>query len=209
MLNCGTAGSCHGGSLEGPYQWIKKISDKTGSGISYSTSQPYLACSSESKEGFCPHVDFTCNAMNTARTCPTFGKKCVGLSSYPNATVSDFGIIHGSEAMQKEIFHRGPIACTVDANPLHDYTGGIVTARGLFVNHIISLVGWGTDSKEGLYFYMRNSWGEYWGENGYARVKAGAISMTMCSWAVPGTYSAPELNNMMHCYEDGSNCAAA
>eukprot|EP00756_Hemistasia_phaeocysticola_P043101 Hpha_TRINITY_DN17007_c5_g1::TRINITY_DN17007_c5_g1_i3::g.166521::m.166521/K08568/CTSZ; cathepsin X len=22
MLNCGTAGSCHGGSIDGPYQWI-------------------------------------------------------------------------------------------------------------------------------------------------------------------------------------------
>jgi len=208
MLNCGTAGSCHGGSLDGPYQWIKSLSDKTGSGISYTTSQPYLACSSESKEGFCPQVDTSCNALNTARTCPTFGKQCVGLNAYPNATVADFGHIRGSDAMQKEIYNRGPIACTVDATPLHDYTGGIVTTKGFMTNHIISLVGWGTDAKDGLYFIMRNSWGEYWGEAGYARVQAGAISMNNCAWAVPGEYSAPEKANMPRCYEDGSNCAA-
>merc|ERR1712216_170115 len=26
MLNCGGVGSCHGGSVDGPYQWIKQIS---------------------------------------------------------------------------------------------------------------------------------------------------------------------------------------
>merc|ERR1711976_1104050 len=56
MLNCGGVGSCHGGSLDGPYQWIKSISDKTGSGISYTTSQPYQACSSESQEGLCQEM---------------------------------------------------------------------------------------------------------------------------------------------------------
>ena len=71
MLNCGGVGSCHGGSVDGPYQWLHKIS-KQGSGISYDTSNPYMACSSESKEGFCPHADWSCKAENIARTCSTF-----------------------------------------------------------------------------------------------------------------------------------------
>lgn len=78
MLNCGTAGSCHGGSLDGPYQWIKSIGDKTGAGISYATSQPYMACSSESREGICPNGDWTCKPEKVAVTCGTFGEKCVG-----------------------------------------------------------------------------------------------------------------------------------
>ena len=52
MLNCGNVGSCHGGSVDGPYQWIHKLS-RSGTGISYETQQPYLACSSESNEGIC------------------------------------------------------------------------------------------------------------------------------------------------------------
>jgi len=78
MLNCGNAGSCHGGSLDGPYQWIKETGDKTGSGISYTTSQPYFACSSEQEEGICKGMDWSCTAKNTAVTCGTFGVQCLG-----------------------------------------------------------------------------------------------------------------------------------
>jgi hypothetical protein len=48
-------------------------------------SQPYLACSEESKEGFCPHVDTSCSAANTCKTCDTFG----GMVSYPESSVYD------------------------------------------------------------------------------------------------------------------------
>ena len=40
VLNCGGVGSCHGGTVDGTYQWIDSISLKTGSGISYYTSNP-------------------------------------------------------------------------------------------------------------------------------------------------------------------------
>merc|ERR1712238_349987 len=53
MLNCGQVGSCYGGSVDGPYQWISQISKSTGTGIGYETAQPYMACSSDSKKGFC------------------------------------------------------------------------------------------------------------------------------------------------------------
>ncbi|KAL3899133.1 MAG: hypothetical protein SGPRY_012697, partial [Prymnesium sp.] len=39
ILNCGNAGSCHGGSVDGPYQWIHSLS-KTGTGIAYETENP-------------------------------------------------------------------------------------------------------------------------------------------------------------------------
>merc|ERR1711871_1610851 len=96
ILNCGNVGSCYGGSIDGAYQWIHKISKKTGSGISYETANPYIACSSDSKEGFCGHVDTTCNALNVARTCGSFDKEggsCTGLSQYPNVTVAEYGSI--------------------------------------------------------------------------------------------------------------------
>ena len=48
LLNCGGVGSCHGGSVIGPYFWMHKISQQNA-GISYETSNPYLACSSESQ----------------------------------------------------------------------------------------------------------------------------------------------------------------
>merc|ERR1712012_732384 len=145
LLNCGDAGSCHGGSIDGPYQWLHKIS-KTGTGISYETAQPYLACSSESKEGFCPNADWTCTPLNIARTCGSFdseGGSCSGLNAYPNATISDYGSISGVSAMQNEIYQRGPIACGIDAMPLLNWESGIISTAGSGTDHVISVVGWG------------------------------------------------------------------
>lgn len=210
MLNCGNAGSCHGGSVDGPYQWIHNLGKRTGSGISYATSQPYLACSSESREGFCRSVDTTCKPINVARTCSTFGVDCVALDHYPNATISDYGSISGKNAMMKEIYNRGPISCGIDANPILKYTTGIAKGWSFLQDHVVSVVGWGTDSTEGLYWIVRNSWGEYWGEQGYVYVKSGALALQQgCSWAVPADFSAPEKDNDIHCYEGGENCQSS
>ena len=149
--------------------------------------------------------------MNVARTCSTFtsmGGKCVGLSSYPNATVAEYGEISGADAMQKEIYKRGPIACGIDAAPIEDYTGGIATDEGSSVDHVISVVGWGADADTNTkYWIVRNSWGEYWGEQGYIRVAFGALHIEdSCAWATVDSFTAPEMNNQVPCYEDGSNC---
>jgi len=209
LLNCGNAGTCYGGSIDGPYQWIYDIS-QTGTGISYETSQPYLACSSDSQEGFCPQIDTTCKSVNVARTCGGFseeGGPCNGLSQYPNATVVDFGSISGKDSMMKEIFNRGPIACGVDANPLLNYEGDIINLEGGGIDHVVSVVGWSTHPEKGFHWIIRNSWGEYWGEFGYFRVAEGALNIEeQCSWAVVGEYTAPELNNQFPCHEGGDNC---
>lgn len=209
MLNCGEIGSCHGGSVVGPYQWMHDISHKTGSGISYETSQPYMACSSESQQGFCPHADWTCKPENVARTCSTFPPTgfCAAVDKYPNATVAEYGSIQGAKAMQAEIFARGPIACGIDAGPILKYTTGIATGAGQGVDHVISVVGWGKDPKEGNYWIVRNSWGEFWGNMGYVNVKFGALFIeSQCAWATLMDYTAEEKGNQVHCYEDASNC---
>jgi len=209
VLNCGNVGSCHGGSLDGPYQWIQSMGS---TGISYETSNPYLACSSESTEGFCPHVDLSCTAKNIARTCGGFseeGGPCTGLSHYPNATVVDYGSVNMRSAIQKEILNRGPVACLIDANPLLNYESGIIKDTSSSLDHVISVVGWGKDESEGSYWIVRNSWGEFWGEMGYVRVGFGALGVEeACSWAVPGDFTAAEKNNQFHCHEGGDNCRA-
>merc|ERR1711865_847596 len=198
VLNCGEVGSCHGGSVDGPYQWMHDISKKTGSGVSYETSNPYMARSSESTEGICPSVKWECTDENVARTCSTFAPSgfCGAIKNYPNATISEYGSISGADAMAKEIFARGPISCGIDASPILKYTGGIATEEGESVDHVISVVGWGNDEKEGQYWIVRNSWGEYWGEMGYIRVKKGVNALqleTGCSWASVKSFT--ELNN--------------
>ena len=132
-------------------QWLHKIS-LTGSGISYETQNPYMACSSESSDGLCGAGDWTCTDINVARTCSTFpssGGKCMAITKYPNATISEYGSISGADAMAKEIYARGPISCGIDAAPILDYKGGISKLRGNYVDHVISVVGWGKDPVDG------------------------------------------------------------
>merc|ERR1719453_1305066 len=208
ILNCGNVGSCHGGSVIGPYSWLSDMS-KQNAGIPYETSNPYLACSSESDDGICQGQDWSCTPMNVTRTCSTFPPrgKCSPITKYPNATIADFGQISGADAMQKEIAKNGPIACGIDAGPILNYTSGISTLAGDGVDHVVSVVGWGTDATAGKYWIVRNSWGEYWGEMGYIRVAFGKLHLEdQCAWATLKTFTAPENNNQVHCFEGGENC---
>jgi len=212
ILNCAGGGSCHGGSVDGPYQWLHRLGKTTGAGISYETSMPYMACSAESEDGICAGGDWSCTPANVARTCSTFpsmGGVCSEITPYPNIMIAEYGSISGRAAMQKEIYKRGPIACGIDAEPILEYTSGIADGRGTMVDHVVSVVGWGEEAGRG-YWIVRNSWGEYWGEMGFVRVAFGALRLeSQCSWATVASYTAPELGNQVHCYEGGENCAAS
>merc|ERR1719506_1125184 len=214
ILNCGGVGSCHGGTVDGPYQWIHHISTKTGSGIAYETENPYMACSSESDQGICKGQDWSCTPENVARTCSTFPPSgfCGAITSYPNATISEYGSIEGADNMAKEILARGPISCGIDAGGILKYTGGVVSTPGEGVDHVVSVVGWGTEGDK-QYWMVRNSWGEYWGEMGYVRVEKGNNALSLeeqCTWAVPGSFTGGflETSTNTRCYEDGTNCGS-
>jgi len=219
ILNCagGIAGSCHGGSHTGVYEFMQS------NAVPFDTCMPYLACSEESEEGFCPHVDTTCSAVNTCRTCGTFsdmGGKCVELDYFPNATVSEFGEIGDgmsdmfedqakrADKIKAEIYARGPVAATINADPLRDYEGGIIDddTASTTADHIISIVGFGKDPDTHKDFWIiRNSWGEYWGEMGFARVAAGKNMLGIedsVVWATPGSFTVANVP----CNEDGTIC---
>jgi len=70
--------------------------------------------------------------------------------------------------MKQEIYQRGPIACGIVANDtLMNYSGGIINETSSDdIDHIISLVGFGTNDDGTEYWIGRNSWGTHWGENG-------------------------------------------
>jgi cathepsin X len=212
ILNCGReiAGSCHGGSPTGLFHFVKS----TGF-VPYDTCQPYLACSSESIQGFCPHVDTTCSAISTCKTCTP--NQCREIDIFPNATIAEYGTIdkktvkHNTsvvEAIRAEIFVRGPVVAVIAGHPLTDYRGGIfddVNATRK-TTHAVSLVGWGTEEETGRKFWIvRNSWGQYWGEMGYFKILMGQNVLGIerkIMWAVPGTFTVMNYP----CFEDGKNC---
>lgn len=211
ILNCAAdvAGSCHGGSPSQTYSFIKS----TGY-VPYDTCLQYEACSSDSDEGFCRYTDNTCKPINICRTCSTFkenGGFCSELDHFPNATIAEHGNVRGEANIMKEVYARGPVACEVNASPLHDYEGGIFddASNKDGSNHIVSITGWGhDDATDTPYWLVRNSWGEYWGENGFFRIKRGENQLKieqLCAWATPGTWT--ETN--YPCHEDGANCASS
>lgn len=65
------------------------------------------------------------------------------------------------------------------------YTGG---CKYNSINHAMDAVGYGTDEETGIeYVIIRNSWGTWWGEGGYAKVEIGEPfeggKCHMWSWA--------------------------
>jgi len=209
ILNCGgdVAGSCHGGYHTGVYQLIHDEGF-----VPFDTCQPYLACSSESTEGFCEHVDTTCKKDNICRTCDTFGGmggKCTEIDYFPNATVAEYGMVDQDvDKIMTEIYTRGPVAATINAEPIVEYMGGIYTDTEAerMTNHIVSIVGWGMDEDSGKkHWIVRNSWGHYWGEMGYIRVEMGHNILGLegeVAWATVGSWT--EMN--FPCSENGANC---
>jgi len=210
LLNCGAiAGSCYGGNPVGVYEWIM-----TNGGIAYASANPYLACSPDSKEGFCGHVDTECKPINIARSCDTFiasGGSCTALDHYPNATIKEYGIVASEHNIKAEILKRGPVACSVAAtDALDNYEGGVLDedpADGIQnqqVNHVVSIVGWGWEDHV-PYWVARNSWGEHWGEMGFFRVRRGNNSFQLeseCVYAVPGNFTTQNYP----CHENSGNC---
>lgn len=163
ILNCAgnMAGSCHGGSHTGVYQFIKE-----NGFVAYDTCQPYIACSAESTDGFCGHVDTTCSAINTCRTC-THDGACKAIKVFPNASLAEYGtysvmkdMASVSHKIKAEIYARGPVAAGINAEPIVHYEGGIVNNThwwNMMVNHIVAIVGWGTEKETGdQYWIIRN-----------------------------------------------------
>ena len=92
--------------------------------------------------------------------------------------------------MKAEIFNRRPIDCGVEVTErFHAYTGGVYEEHKAFwsINHSIAVVGYGVEN--GVEYWVgRNSWGTYWGEEGFFRIRMHKNNNAIeedCNWAVP------------------------
>lgn len=180
LLNClGNQSSCNGGSPSLAYEYIRTH------GIPDETCAPYEA------------KDLPCTPENICKVCqynlrdPT--KLCTAQPTFPLYYVAEHGHVAGVDAMMAEIYSRGPIACTITVtDALENYTKGVFIDTSGIVrpDHVISVVGFGVDSTNNTpYWIIRNSWGTFWGEKGWAKIVRGknalGIETQGCDWAVP------------------------
>ncbi|XP_018419034.1 PREDICTED: zingipain-2-like [Nanorana parkeri] len=92
--------------------------------------------------------------------------------------VSKFYVLLGEENMASSLALDGPITVGIDASEdFQLYKDGIFTGECTEQpTHAVIIVGYGTeyDKEEGAeidYWIIKNSWGESWGEKGYAKMQ--------------------------------------
>jgi len=121
-----------------------------------------------------------CSAMTICRNCNP-GEACFVPDQYLVYQVDEYGYFGGEEAMMQEIYQRGPIACGIAVpEALEEYTSGVYCddTGDQEIVHDIEIVGYGEEDGQ-KYWLVRNSWGTYWGEEGFFKVCRGTNNIAI------------------------------
>merc|ERR1712070_1007417 len=174
MINCGKGGNCKGGNHFLAYKWLT-----TSEGVVDETCAPYEA------------KNHKCNAERVCKDCKHSGT-CSAVKNPSKYKIAEFGAVVGEQNIMAEIKARGPVACGVAVTKdfMNNYKGGVYedTSGENRIRHVISLLGWGVAKDGSKYWIGRNSWGSYWGENGFFKIVRGKNNLMIeseCAWAVP------------------------
>jgi len=147
-LQCGGVGGCEGSIPEVAYDYIQLY------GMITEWMYPYSAYFGKSD---------ACSLNSTATP------SVIEISGYQKLPANDYS------AVMKALVEIGPLAVNVQADVWSDYVSGVFdgckNASNVAIDHVVQLVGYGTDPHGGDYWLIRNSWDATWGENGYIRLK--------------------------------------
>jgi cathepsin X len=177
-MSCHRGGDCNGGEPSSVYEWAFSV------GLPHSSCEQYVAHNN-------PLSNYDCTAMDICKDCTPpacpFGETCQDncwAVDYKKYFVSSYYGVAGAEQMKSEIFANGPISCGIQAsaNLEDNYKEGIWRQYIKLpdLNHEIAVVGWDVDSVSGdEYWIVRNSWGTYWGNNGFFYLPIGDQSLNL------------------------------
>ena len=153
LVSCTDSGTCAGGWHTEAYEYLKLggLTDPCGQG------------------GAVLEADFPYVAWDAPCTCP-----------YPHphsiwswAVVGPEGGTATVEQIKQAIMDHGPVStCVHVSNAFQAYNGGVFNyceAGG--INHCVDLVGWDDNQGSAGVWFLRNSWGTSWGEQGYMRIE--------------------------------------
>ncbi|KAH9108087.1 hypothetical protein LEN26_014192 [Aphanomyces euteiches] len=132
----------------------------------------------DSSNGKCPPEGYCINCMKT----PTNETPvCFPVTKVVRYRAKAYWRFSGEYAMMKELMN-GPITCGMACSSEFDfnYSAGIFrdTTNYSVVDHDVEIVGWG--ELDGVkYWHVRNSWGTYWGENGFFRIVRGENNLVI------------------------------
>jgi len=129
-------------------------------------------------KGSCTEASYPYKAVDG--TC----KKCTSVASI--SSYVDVATKNENALMTAVNLGVVSIAIEADTTYFQFYAGGVFdnAACGTNLDHGVAVVGYGTDSGK-LYWIVRNSWGESWGEQGYIRI---VRNKDMCGLAIEPSY---------------------
>ena len=116
----------------------------------------------------------------------TFDAKCSEMCAEPmKVRPESFCVLFGDNDIKREIMKNGPVISSMEV-----YTDFLSYKTGVYTKgedipkfsgyHTIKIVGWGVEdgseeepNKGNKYWIIENSWGEDWGQNGFAKIAEG------------------------------------
>jgi C1A family cysteine protease len=171
VLSClPRAGSCHGGS---GYLALYYINDTSSDG-NYHNGVILESCFPYQGNDEIPCSD----------KCQCWEEKIIPISDYgqwiPNGSPTDI------ETIKTQIMETGPVATHITGtrhfslwglthNSPQDYYHYLGPVS--YTNHLVVIVGWKDDSSigHGGYWIVKNSWGSYWGYDGFFNIEYGSL----------------------------------
>jgi len=151
---------CNAGDCDGGWpDWAMQYAKHTG--IPDEICYPYLA------------QDTSCNP-------------CVGWKDRAYKIEDYVAIAPNTDAFKRALKEYGPLPVVVMVpDDWYYYRSGVYSPiwNVGWANHAVLLVGW--DDSDGCWF-IKNSWGAGWGEQGYARVKYGDLEKYDYAYAITG-----------------------
>jgi len=167
LIGCAPeAGTCQGGDDLAVYSYAAQ------SGIPHESCSAYMAqdmkCSAE--DGITDTNRppcYNCDEHSNCFVMPKYHK----LFARPGSVRR----VAGPAAMRRELHANGPLSCGIVASDKLEkrYESGVFAEtldNDSRINHVVELVGWGTDEFNNQYWLARNSWGYEWGEGGFFRI---------------------------------------
>ena len=116
-------------------------------------------------------------------------KKCEPVVSVKNCV----DVTPENQMHLKEAVARGPVSVAIEADTsvFQLYSGGVVTSTkcGQELDHGVLVVGYGEDNGV-LYWLVKNSWGDQWGDDGYVKIERSESSSDpgVCGIAMQPSY---------------------